>query len=62
MPGVGKKKFAYSPMGRLQANKESRRTGLPVRNTQQPMSRPMSIPMSRPMSRPMGRPMGRPMC
>ena len=59
MPGVGKKKFGYNPMGRLNASKEARKTGMPVRTNR---SRPMSPlrPMARPMSRPMGRPMRKP--
>lgn len=51
MPGVGKKKFGYNPMGRLNASKEARKTGMPVRTNR---SRPMS-PL-----RPMGRPMRKP--
>jgi|10_taG_2_1085330.scaffolds.fasta_scaffold20985_2 hypothetical protein len=33
MPTVGKKKFNYSPIGRVAAQKESRRTGQPVQNS-----------------------------
>lgn len=63
MPGVGKKKFSYNPMGRLSASKEARKTGMPVRtNRSRPMSplRPMGNSMGRPMGRPMGKPMRKP--
>jgi len=33
MPRVGNKKFGYDPVGRLAAQKESRRTGIPMQNT-----------------------------
>ena len=33
MPRVGNKKFGYNPAGRLAAQKESRRTGVPMQNT-----------------------------
>ena len=41
MPGVGKKKYNYSPMGRLSASKESRKTGIPVRQNRSKPMRPL---------------------